>query len=348
MRYLFAFAFLCLPATAAFAPSASAAELCNQTSYVVDVATGWPVEGGVAIEGWERVRPGECENLAPDLDLAGDEPVFFYAKTSEAYLGGVREWRGNVPLCVDETDFEVVANTRCAALGLASREFMIREGTQRERTVLVEPDNYESSPTPTVRRRSNLPYADIAGIQRLLDSAGYAIVNIDGYEGDGTRRAIRSFLSDAEIASRPSNAELIDTLEAFALQRNTTSGVTLCNDTIGDISAVIGHRVGDVWQSRGWWRLHSGECARLLAAHLETANAYYYVERINTGERLPLSGGSQAFCIAPARFVSEGRDNCADRGYGEANFRSIPEPQDGGVRIHVEDSDFEQAGRLTP
>lgn len=316
---------------------AQAAELCNETSFVVQVASGWPVEGGVALQGWERVRPGECENLADEVSLDSDQPVFFYAQTSAAYLGGVREWRGNVPLCVDETDFEVVASTRCAALGLASRDFMIREGAQRERTVLVEPGEFGSR-------------AQIAGIQRLLESAGYAISSVDGFEGRGTRQAVRAFLSDQDLSSRPPAPELIDALEAFALERNTQSGVTICNDAIGDISAVIGHRVDDVWQSRGWWRLHSGECARLLAAHLETANAYFYAERIDnsTGERRPMIEGEQNFCVAPARFVAEGRDNCSDRGYGTAPFRSIPDPENGGVRIHVDDTDFAPSAQLNP
>jgi len=330
------------------AAPAQAGQVCNQTSYVVEVASGWPVESGVAIEGWERIRPGECENLATEVDLDGEQPIFYYAKTSEAYLGGVREWRGNVPLCVDETDFEVVASTRCAALGLASRDFMLREGDQRDRTVFVEPTDYTILASPTARRRSGVAYADIAGIQRLLQSAGYAITSVDGYEGSGTRRAISSFQSDAGLSTRPSNGDLIDALESAALARNATSGVTLCNDSIGDISAVIGHRVGDAWQSRGWWRLHAGECARVLADHLDTANAYYYAERINTGERSPMTGGDQAFCVAPARFVAEGRDNCTERGYSRAMFRVIPEPEDGGVRINVTDTDFPPRGRTTP
>ena len=53
-----------------------------------------------------------------------------------------------------------------------------------------------------------------------------------------------------------------------------------------------------------------------------------------------MSGGNERFCLAPARFVSEGRENCTQRGYAEARFRVIPEPEDGGVRISVSDDDF--------
>ena len=313
----------------ALAAPADAAEICNETSYVADVAAAWAVEGGVAIQGWTRVRPGECADVAEEVDLdAGDQPIFYYAKSSMAYLGGVREWRGTVPLCVDETDFDVVANTRCAALGLASRDFFIREGEEREHTVLVEPADYG--------RR-----ATVAGIQRLLQSAGYAVTGVDGYDGRSTRRAVSRFLSDAEMGSRPEDGPLIDALEARALERNASSGLTVCNTADGDIAAAIGHRVGEVWQSRGWWRIHAGECARLLAARLETDNAFVYAERISGQGRRPMTGGDQAFCLAPSRFVAEERGECAERGYGTANFRRVPAPEDGGVRISFTEDDFQ-------
>lgn len=306
---------------------ARAYDLCNQTSYIVHIATGWPVAGGVSIQGWTRMRPGECHEVAQGIELADDQPLYFYAKTSDAYLGGVREWRGSTSLCVDEADFEVVASTRCASLGLASREFIRRDGDQRDRTVLVGPDNYNQ-------------HAEIAGIQRLLQSSGYPITAVDGYDGRGTDRAVERFMTDAALGTRPGNAALIDALEARAMTRNAQAGLTVCNQSDGDVATAIGYRAGEVWQSRGWWRLHAGECARLLAARLETASSYFYAERINATTRLALNGGQDAFCIAPARFLAEERTGCAERGYATANFRRIPEPVDGGVRVTIEESDF--------
>ncbi|WP_417490996.1 DUF1036 domain-containing protein [Maricaulis sp.] len=306
---------------------ARAYDVCNQTSYIVHVATGWPVAGGVAIQGWMRMRPGECSEVAGNVELADDQPLYFYAKTSDAYLGGVREWRGTTALCVDEADFEVIANTRCAALGLASRDFIVREGDQRDRTVLVGPDNFGT-------------HAEVAGIQRLLQSAGYPITAVDGYDGRGTDRAVTRFMADAELSTRPANTALIDALESRAMTRNAQSGLTICNESDGDIATAIGYRSGEIWQSRGWWRLHAGECARLLAARLETTNTYFYAERINAATRRPLNGGTDAFCIAPARFLAEERTGCTERGYATANFRRISEPVDGGVRITIEESDF--------
>lgn len=306
---------------------ADAAELCNETSYIVEAAIAWPVEGGVAIEGWTRLRPGDCTTVADDVDLDGDQPIFYYAKSSIAYLGGVREWRGTVPLCVDEADFEVVANTRCASLGMASRDFFIREGEDRERTVFVEPADFGNR-------------AAVAGIQRLLQSAGYPINGVDGLDGRSTRRAITRFLSDVELSGRPGDEGLIDALEARALERNAASGMTVCNEADGDIAVAIGHQVGSIWQSRGWWRIHAGECARVLAARLETTNTLYFAERINTSGRRGLIQGDETFCIAPARFVAEGRTDCAERGYTSADFRRIPAPTDGGVRVTLGESDF--------
>ncbi|WP_291841830.1 DUF1036 domain-containing protein [Maricaulis sp.] len=309
------------------APRADAAELCNETSYIVEAAAAWAVEGGVAIEGWTRLRPGNCVTIANDVDLDSDQPIFYYAKSSIAYLGGVREWRGTVPLCVDESDFEVVANTRCSSLGMASRDFFIREGDDRERTVLVEPVNFGSR-------------AGIAGIQRLLQSAGYPITAVDGLSGRSTSRSVSSFLSDAGLTSRPSDDALIDALEARALGRNAGSGLTMCNEADGDIAVAIGYQLGTIWQSRGWWRIHAGECARVLATRLETANAFYYAERINTAGRRGLVEGNESFCIAPARFVAEGRTDCIDRGYTAASFRRIAQPSEGGARITLGEGDF--------
>ena len=304
-----------------------AADLCNQTSFVIELAAGWPVENGVALEGWTRIRPGECANVARDVDLGDDTPIYYYAKTSSAYLGGVREWRGGIPLCVDDSDFSLVANTRCEALGLASRDFMMREGDDRERTTLVEPTDFGSR-------------ADEAGLQRLLQSAGYRISTIDGYAGAQTRRAVSSFLSDAELSSRPSDARLIDALESRALARNARSGLTVCNESGYDISAAYGHLVDDIWESRGWWRMHTGECSRILGTRLETASQFFYAERTINEARQVITDGEQSFCFAPSRFLAEGRENCAERGYETASFRRIPEPADGGVRVTLTSDDF--------
>lgn len=324
---------LCAVLALGWTSRTEAAEICNETSFIAEVAAGWTVEGGVAIEGWTRVRPGECESIAEEVDLDSEQPIFFYAKSSLAYLGGVREWRGTVPLCVDEADFEVVANTRCAALGLASRDFFVREGEDRERTVLAEPSDYG--------RR-----AGTAGIQRLLQSAGFQVNGVDGYEGNSTRRAITRFLADANIGRDPSDAVLIDALEAHALERNGSSGLILCNEADGDISAAVGYRVSSTWQSRGWWRIHAGECARLIGNRLEAgsgdeAPAYFYAERVSSSGRRAMTGGEAAFCLAPARFVAEERTDCAERGYSTARFRAVAEPEDGGTRITVQESDFE-------
>ena len=324
---LAAFALLALTAWLAAPAPAQAAEICNETSYMIEVAAGWPVEGGVAIEGWTRVRPGDCRTVAPDADLASEAPLYYYAQSSDAYPGGVREWRGTVPLCVDAQDFEVVATTRCAALGLASRDFFARQGSARDRTVLVEPENYGER-------------APIAAIQRLLQAAGYSVSLIDGHEGRGTQRAISAFLSDAGLSARPGHGALMDAIQARALARNAQSGLTLCNEADGDIAATIGHRVGDIWQSRGWWRLHAGECARLIATRLDSENTYFYAERITPQGRGMLLDGAERFCVGPARFVAEERVDCRERGYVEAPFRRIPAPQNGGARVTLDESDF--------
>jgi uncharacterized membrane protein len=310
------------------AAPAQAAQVCNQTSYVIQTAVGWDVEGGVTVRGWTRIRPGECVNAPDELDREGDAPLYLYARTSAAYPDGVREWRGDQRLCVDETDFDLVSNGRCESLGLQERAFLRLFGGQRDRATLTEPANYGER-------------ALQAGQQRLLSAAGQNISAIDGFAGRRTRNAVAAFLEGAGIEDTPSDPELIDALEAAALRRNAGSGITFCNDASVDIATAIGRRNGERWESRGWWRLQPGECARVLAQRLESPDAHFYAERLSAGERRPLAGGDEEFCLSPSRFLAEGRTDCAQRGYGRALFRPVGELENGGVRLSLGDEDFE-------
>ncbi|MFS2318523.1 DUF1036 domain-containing protein [Maricaulis sp. D1M11] len=332
MAFRFLSLALCLSALIVWAPSSARAdEMCNETSYIVQVATAWPVENGVTVRGWTRVRPDECEELPGTEDLDPDIPVYIYAKTSAAYLGGVREWRGTVSLCVDETDFDILMNTQCSALGLATREFFVREGEQRNRTILAEPEDFG--------RR-----ADEAGLQRLLQAAGFEVASVDGYVGRRTNNAAAAFRRQQGLGSGVTGPALLDALEAASLQRNARSGLTVCNNSGGDVSVAIAQRREDIWEARGWWRLYIGQCARVSADHLGTDSMFVYAQRERDDAVLPLLGGEDVFCMAPARFLAEGRDECESRGYQAVNYRRIPAPEDGGVQMTLTEIDFVATG----
>ena len=325
MQIMFRFCLALL--LAAPAAPAFAAELCNETSYIVEAAMGWRQNDEIAVEGWTRIRPGECVNSGPDIDPESSDPLLLYARSSAAYLGGVREWRGEVPLCVGPSDFSAEGVSDCEALGLEQRGFTVLRGEHRQRSVLVESANFGDA-------------AQEAGVQRLLQATGADIRTIDGLSGRRTTRAISAFVQAAELPRVPERPELIDALEATALQRNASTGLTFCNETGGPAAIVIARQRNDMWESRGWWRLEPGACARVMAARLETPNVYFYAETTGATPR-QLTGGEEAFCVAPSRFLAEGRTNCADRGYVSHPFRQIPEPVDASATVTLQPDDFE-------
>lgn len=306
---------------------AHAADVCNETSFIVEIALGWATpERDIAVEGWTRIRSGECVEAGPNIDPDSTDPLLFYARSTAAYLGGVREWGGQLELCVGASDFAVEGVSDCDSLGLDQRGFDVLRGEHRFRTVLIESDDYGED-------------AQEAGTQRLLRDAGYDIRAIDGLEGRRTERAIAAFVAAETLPSTPPRPELIDALEAAAIRRNSEAGLIVCNETEGRVAVALGRERNEIWEARGWWRLDAGGCARLMADHLTEADAWFYAER--TGETVgALQGGTENFCFAPSRFVAEGRDDCESRGYSSAAFRQIPEPLAGTSRIELTIADF--------
>jgi hypothetical protein len=63
--------------------------------------------------------------------------------------------------------------------------------------------------------------AEEAGLQRLLQSAGYDINVIDGYAGRRTRRQIAAFEAISTAAFGADRSELIEALHQRALERNS-------------------------------------------------------------------------------------------------------------------------------
>ena len=327
-----ALVFLGLIAASLAGSPARAGDVCNETSFMVEIAMAWRSASGLAAEGWTLIRPGECAEAGPSADVE----QYLYARTTEAYLGGVREWRGGQSVCVDAGDFAFEGVADCAAQGLDAREFRRLSAEERERAVLVEPENFGAR-------------ASDAGVQRLLQAAGYEVRMIDGYVGRRTRREIGDFEIDVSRRFGDDRAGLIDALHEAALARNAPLGLRICNDATAPISAAIARRRGeagddDEWESRGWWRIEPGACVRALAQRLEPDSAFVFAHRLETGlTPAPIVGGEERFCIAPARFVAAGRENCADRAYDPAMFRAIDAPQDGAARVRFTDADFDGA-----
>jgi uncharacterized membrane protein len=305
------------------APAAAQWTVCNESTFIAEVAVAYPEGERRVTEGWTHVRPGECQvarrqALAPGL-------YHVYARSSLAHRGGLREWSGATPLCIDEGDFSIAGDAVCEDLGFETRFFLeapIEESAHR--TALVDPD-FENLNLTGPEVASNLAQLRIAGIQRLLTDAGYYDRAIDGYSGLRTTRAIERFVADQRLTATPSDFELIDRLEAAALQRTDEAGLKLCNRAGTLVWTAIAMRRDESWESRGWWPLGPDECAKVLNEPL-TQPAYYVYAALPEGEAdadRPLSAADEPFCLAPTRFAILGREACERRGYREGRFVTV-------------------------
>ncbi len=311
------------------APSAQAQwTLCNQTSFVLESAIAYDESGRRITEGWTRLRPGECREVI-------DRPLtpgmhYLYARSSFAHRGGRREWSGYADHCVDVSDFSLAGEAECEEVGFETRGFVEIDITSEEqRTPLREPTSYEDPHT--------------AGVQRLLRDNGYEIRTIDGFSGRRTRRAVRVFAQDQGIDASLDEPELIDALEEAALSRADEIGLRLCNRAEGSVWAAVARRRDDSWESRGWWPLDPGECARVFDEPLEDPAYYVYAGRRENGVDRPLTAADETFCIAETRFDILGRENCVSRGFIDARFATVLSQGREAVSLEFTEADFNDA-----
>jgi uncharacterized membrane protein len=316
--------------------SAQASEgwrLCNETSFVLEAATGRPENQSVIVEGWTRLRPGECRVALPSPLKPGI--YFTFARSSKAHRGGQRVWNGDVPLCVDTNGSFAVENpSSCVAMGLEQRNFQavrIDKRTGGSMTFLeTEPYNKGGQS------------AQNAGIQRLLDDAGISTDTIDGYLGRESRAAITAFLNERREPPNTPNTELIDILEDVARNRSLEVGMMLCNRTDHRITAAMAWRRAEGWESRGWWTLEAGLCVRTVDQSLIATPHYVFAEmETPQGVRL-LNGAETIFCTSRAKFAVLGRENCDTRRYRPAKFVETGVPEDGKLVYEFFDRAFGQ------
>jgi len=305
-------------------------QICNETSFVLEAATGRPDGRAILVQGWTRLRPGECRAAVTAPLARGTH--YLYARSSNAHRGGRRQWGGDARLCMDPSgQFAIENPPNCATMGLEERRFRRVQINKRDtwRTSFAEAQPY------TVAR------ARQAGLQRLLEDAGFELR--EGRRGVDPRRiaqAIAQFRATARLPANASENQLIDALEAAARRRSQQVGLTLCNRTRGRLWTAIGHRNEGDWESRGWWPLNPGGCVRTIDEEL--IEQFYFVHatlETNEGPRM-LAAGGEAFCTSGARFAILGRANCAARFYDEQLFTRISARNRTGLIVDFEERDF--------
>jgi uncharacterized membrane protein len=305
-------------------------QICNETSFVLEAATGRPDGRAILVQGWTRLRPGECR-LAVGSPLARGTH-YLYARTSSAHRGGRRQWGGDARLCVNPSSSFTIENPpNCSAQGYEERRFRRVQINKRDswRTTFAEAQPY------TIAR------ARQAGLQRLLNDAGYDLR--EGRRGADPRliaQAIAQFRQSARLAPTASEDQLIDALETAGRRRAQQVGLTLCNRAHARIWTAVARRRGEGWESRGWWPLSPGGCVRTIDEVL-IQEVYFVHASLDSGEgeRL-LAAGGEPFCTSPARFAILGRDRCEDRYYDVKLFTPISARNREGLVVDFEERDF--------
>ncbi len=311
-------------------------EICNETSFSLKLAYAQMQGEKPAARGWKSLRAGSCMTT----DINNGQTKFLYAKSSDAHRGGIREWKGNIPLCTSEDDFQAQPTIGCALQDLAERDYMPVAADEAV-TTLVEIENFGTK-------------AATAGIQRLLQDNGYEISRVDGIAGRRTSRTLRQFLKDNELSTSMTLEEQLDALEAAARNTVVSVGLTLCNRSASTVWAAIGMSRKGNWESRGWWKISSDNCKQVYTDTLMATDLAYYAsqegEPGENGQQQPdrtmRSGAAKPsqFCISESKFSVLGRENCTDNGYRAANFRVVPSDKE-GLTVELTDADFAEPSR---
>lgn len=313
------------------APAARAdgEELCNQTSFILYAAIAFPGDGEMISEGWTRLRPGECRTVLPAPLPPGE--YFIYAHSSPSHRGGIREWAGPTPLCVDsQKTFSVSALANCQTLGLESRNFHAIDGNPPygRQTVFTETGEFGER-------------AAEAGLQRLLIDNGFDVRSVDGYTGRRTRNAVRLFLKRMRLKTQPSEPELIDLLEKSAVTEKQKAGLKVCNRTGRDVWTALARQRNKLWESRGWWELAPDACAQLVDEKLARRDkVYLYAGMIDKDGEHTLNNTDESFCVADVKFSIPERHDCGKRGYLKADFTKVQINAGGLTEVDLKADDF--------
>lgn len=305
-------------------------KLCNKTSYVIEAATGRPDGEDIIVEGWTRIRPGQCEVALPGPLKPG--VYFVFGRSSKAHRGGQRDWSGQTPLCVDTNGSFAVENpSSCTSMGMEARDFTaIRIEGKGGSMDFKETELYDKSGQSPQN----------AGIQRLLNDAGIFQDVVDGYLGRESRAAINAFLAENRLPPTTTQAELIDTLENLASRRARQVGMELCNRTGNRILAAMARSRPDGLESRGWWLIDANLCVRAVDESLITAPHYVFAEMATEAGIRRLKNASTVFCTSRAQFAILGNQNCEQRRYRPEKFVETAPPEEGKLVYEFFESAF--------
>jgi len=298
------------------AGAAAKYSLCNKTSYALSAAIGFVDGDRLATRGWWRLRPGQCKVVLTEQTNPGR--YFVYAEAIPGHKGPMRTWSGETPLCVENFGFFSLRNQEvCRDDALRQRKFFDVDVTESAggnwQTDFAESSNY------------TVYSAEVAGVQRLLNDIGRKVGRIDGAMGRATQNAVVAYRKDKGLTQASSiDDELIDALIDDANAREAKLGFFYCNKTDDSVWTAMAEPMdAESYESRGWWKIEPGDCAKIIKGELERDHYYVYgVIEEGVNERR-LAGGEETFCVNAVTFAVKNDLGCADQELDEAKFRRI-------------------------
>ena len=299
------------------APTGAAAKysLCNKSSYTLSAAIGYVDSDRLATRGWWRLRPGQCKVVLTEQTNPGR--YFVYAQAIPGHKGPLRSWSGDTSLCVETSGFFNLRNQDvCRDDPLRQRKFFGVEVTQAAggnwQTDFTESNTY------------TVYSAEVAGVQRLLNDIGLDAGRVDGAMGRATRRVLESYRKKKGLAGGAGiDDELIDALIDEANAAEAKLGLFYCNKTSNAVWSAIAVPDGENYQSKGWWRIDPGDCAKIVKGELKHDHYYVYGAVEEGRSEMRLAGGDEAFCINAVTFNISNSTSCEDQDFDQAVFKRI-------------------------
>lgn len=336
MRSLMALALAIGLSSAVMAEEQLPLDLCNLSSYAADVAIGLEVSTGAATQGWFRVLPGECrevlqEGLGAKRHLLHVRPLDLYGTPPRTEAGAIR-------LCVRDADFVIAGATECAREGQFMAEFVAVDpivANDRRQVAIDEAAGFERAEART------------AGLQRLLGLAGYDAGAVDGVKGSRTASAITTFVDDAGVDRSDTLAIMVALIERISTGR-VDAAPKFCNETLNRVMFAVGVPIGKAVETRGWYQVSPGNCARPLATTLAGQTLHVFAEAVDSAGAAILARGvpiawtgDKALCTKNLEFRIRSHANCEARGLTTRGFRTFTVPDTGAIIIPFQDEDHD-------
>lgn len=290
--------------------------LCNKSSYALSASIGYVDGDRLATRGWWRLRPGQCKVVLTERTNPGR--YFVYAEAIPGHKGPLRTWSGETALCVENFGFFNLRNQEvCHGDPLSQRKFFDVDVTEDAagnwQTDFAEASNF------------TVYSAEVAGVQRLLSDIGKEIGRVDGAMGRSTQSALNAYRKEKGLTDATSiDDDLIDALIEDANAREAKLGFFYCNKTDDPVWAAIAEPdEGEVYLSKGWWKLDPGACSKILKGELQHDHYYVYGAIEKAGNEAKLTEGDKSFCVNAVMFSSRTDLSCADQDLDETSFRRV-------------------------